>query len=78
VAEPLRVRPEGPIRRQRPAAAPAGLGHGRLVHTGARTPSRRQCCEKVDPPDAWERERDRRISALQGRGNGDVEDYRRQ
>ncbi len=30
---------------------------------------------KQDPPDAWEVERDRRIKAIQGRGNRFVEDY---
>ena len=31
----------------------------------------------TDPPDAWEIERDHRISKIQGRGNRYVEDYRR-
>ena len=31
----------------------------------------------ADPPDDWERERNRRIAAVQGRGNRYVEEYRR-
>lgn len=30
---------------------------------------------KQDPPDAWEIERDRRIKAIQGKGNRFVDDY---
>ena len=30
---------------------------------------------RMDPPDAWEIERDRRIKAIQGRGNRFIEDY---